>query len=592
MKNLALTAVVALLSTCCGPSALARLSETVLVGHERQPIDVFSHGYVEHRITLRSLDEENEHTVTVQLGPHAGSGNVLGEVTRTVTIAPEQKLTVPIWQPAMDYRGTVDVLVDGRETNNSFDAAWFNEGEGLKILISPGSRGPDYLALISRMEAFFHGNRSSSHHYGPTGNPMVRSSLPVGRWSSHWIGYTCFDAVMATATEMETMPPNVQAAIRRYVRAGGILCVLGEWPMPDPWQHLPERQNEGLLRYRPGLGHVLVMPGDVGSSVNAAYEYARVAEQLHRRARRSKGIWSNNFMNLEAANKEFPILKELAIPVRGLFLLMLVFAVVIGPVNLIWLYKIKRRIWMLWTVPAVSGAACLLVVAVAFLSEGFGGRTRTAALTLLDQRARNATTVGTHAFYSTTAPGTLHYSQQTWVVPQIKKNASWHWRRREGRRRSIDWTQDQHLTEGWLAPRLPTHLALRRCEQRRERLDVTPLANGRLRVVNGLGVPLQSLQVADAEGFIHEVAALGAGDEAILTRTGRRQRGSTTLDRLTRDWFSNGIEQVADGAQSLPIPAHSYLAVLDGASPFLESHWPDAEHDDVSLVFGLWEAKQ
>ena len=41
-------------------------------------------------------------------------------------------------------------------------------------------------------------------------------------------------------------------------------------------------------------------------------------------------------------------------PVRGLFVLVLLFALGIGPVNLWLLSKYKRRIWLWWNVPAIS----------------------------------------------------------------------------------------------------------------------------------------------------------------------------------------------------------------------------------------------
>ena len=43
---------------------------------------------------------------------------------------------------------------------------------------------------------------------------------------------------------------------------------------------------------------------------------------------------------------------------------------VIGPVNLIYLNRIKRRTWMLWTIPAISVATTLLVFAYSLLREG------------------------------------------------------------------------------------------------------------------------------------------------------------------------------------------------------------------------------
>ncbi len=54
------------------------------------------------------------------------------------------------------------------------------------------------------------------------------------------------------------------------------------------------------------------------------------------------------------ANVKFPVIEDIGIPVKGLFLLMLLFVLAIGPINLMVLARKKRRIWLLWTTPVIS----------------------------------------------------------------------------------------------------------------------------------------------------------------------------------------------------------------------------------------------
>ena len=74
-------------------------------------------------------------------------------------------------------------------------------------------------------------------------------------------------------------------------------------------------------------------------------------------------------------------------PVKGLFVLVLLFTIGIGPVNIWVLSRYRKRIWLWWNVPAVSLLTCLAVFCYALLAEGWTPRGKIASLTVLDERA-------------------------------------------------------------------------------------------------------------------------------------------------------------------------------------------------------------
>jgi hypothetical protein len=124
------------------------------------------------------------------------------------------------------------------------------------------------------------------------------------------------------------------------------------------------------------------------------------------------------------ANRAFPVVANPETPVRPLFGLMLLFAVAIGPVNLYLLARTKRRIWMLWTVPAIALATCAAVFGTMLCLEGWHARIRTEGLTLLDESTGRASTIGWTAFYTPITPrGGLHFSPDTELAPQLAINA-------------------------------------------------------------------------------------------------------------------------------------------------------------------------
>ena len=78
---------------------------------------------------------------------------------------------------------------------------------------------------------------------------------------------------------------------------------------------------------------------------------------------------------------------------------MIVFVIVIGPVNLSLLSRWKRRLWLLWTVPAIAGITVAAVFGYMLVAEGWSRHIRTDIITVKDETTGRATTIGWTAFY-------------------------------------------------------------------------------------------------------------------------------------------------------------------------------------------------
>ncbi len=219
-----------------------------------------------------------------------------------------------------------------------------------------------------------------------------------------------------------------------------------------------------------------------------------------------------------AANAALPIVESLKIPTRGIVVIMLAFVIIIGPVNIIWLNRRKRRTWMLWTIPAISFATTLLVFAYSLLREGITPDTRIAGLTVLDQTSHRAATIGGTAFYCPLTPsGGLHFDFGTEATPLVQiGNGS-------GTSREVDWTQSQHFQRGWVSARVPAYFHLRKSETRRERIQIVN-ENGKLQIVNSLGAQIKSLWVADADMNVYQADNVAAGQKAGLILSKQSQR--------------------------------------------------------------------
>jgi hypothetical protein len=220
---------------------------------------------------------------------------------------------------------------------------------------------------------------------------------------------------------------------------------------------------------------------------------------------------------------------------------MLLFAVAIGPVNLIVLSRKKRRIWMLWTTPAISLITCLAVFAYATFAEGWNRHARTDGLTLLDERSQRATTIGWTAFYSGLTPSDgLHFGYESELTPLAESMTT-------NIARTIDWTHDQHLANGWVTARVPAHFMVRKSEMRRERITVRRGTDADLKVVNGLGADINQFWLADRDGTIYSATNIPAGAEAALTPFEKESIGGSDEILLFEAWIPLVNQELDNG---------------------------------------------
>ncbi len=390
---------------------------------------------------------------------------------------------------------------------------------------------------------------------------FVHAELPVAEWSSSWLSYTPWDAVILSRADQATLPGPVLAALQSYVEAGGNLFLLGGSEIPRGWRGSGRSPIPGGYRTDLGFGWCFVLGGEKPSDISPA-----AAETMQDAADISAGFWQSLPWD-EAANSLFPVVDNLTIPVRSIVLVMLGFILMIGPVNLVVLTRLKRRTWMLWTIPAISLATCGLVFVYSFLREGFTPDCRFESVTFLDQADRRATSFGADAIYCPLTPSDgLRFSSDTEATPLVRPSQG-----SSGAQREIDWTQSQHFRRGWVTARVPAHFLLRKSEGRRERLQL--ISQGAdLEVVNGLGAPVISLFLCDSAGRLFQGSQIAAGQQAPLIPTTRERRSEERLG--VRPLFF----EASYGAQcdllttnaAAYLRSGTYVAELDG-SPFLEN---------------------
>lgn len=425
-----------------------------------------------------------------------------------------------------------------------------------------------------------HGSSSS----GAEVIQSLRAEAALNDWSDDWLAYTPFDVIVLGAADVAVLPAPVAAAIGNYLQAGGNVVIFGESSVPVAWAAIRSNPTAGGQQFSSGFGRIFIMP-----DASLAQISPQTMRSLREAAAASARYWQMLPGDGDAANAALPVVESLKIPVRGTVIIMLLFIIAIGPLNIFLLARKNRRTWMLWTIPAISFATTLLVFAYSLVREGVTPNTRIAGLTVLDQASHHAATAGAVGFYCPLTPGGgLHFESRTEATPLVPIGYA-----RSGQaQREVDWSQGQHLQRGWVASRVPAHFHLRKSETRRERLEILN-ENGRLQVVNGLGATIQSLWVADADLNFYEATNIVAGQKAPLVLSKDPPPAEKTGARgLLRDFGFAPATPGPDASASKYLQPGTYLAVLEG-NPFIENALGAAASPKRTrasgLVFGILE---
>ena len=416
--------------------------------------------------------------------------------------------------------------------------------------------------------------RSSSTADHPT---IMKAEWEIPDWSDNWLAYTAFDMVVVHSTDFGGMSPAVKEALWRYTEAGGVLTVFGKAEIPAPWNDRMVSSIGGVARYSVGFGECLKFDASDAGNMNSEQ-----LNQIGRSTRLTAAVW-DSFGNAAAANGAFPVVENLSVPVGGITLIMLLFIVAVGPANIFLLARKNRRIWMLWTVPAISLATCGVVFVYSLFSEGITPRVRMESVTLLDHASKRATTLGRLAFYCPLTPsGGLSFNYDSEIFPIVERGFGG-----RGTSKTIDWSQGQHFQSGWLQARMPAHFAIRKSESRRERVQFEKQADGSWAAINGLGARVAALNFRAPDGMVWTLNELDAGSKAVMSITSKP--GATRNREVFRNMYQHGAWMgiVGDSFQAKDLPPGSYQATLE-TTPFMESGLKGhAKYKTGSVVFGI-----
>jgi hypothetical protein len=362
-----------------------------------------------------------------------------------------------------------------------------------------------------------------------------------------WQSYSAMDTIVLQGEAIAGLHPDARAALRTWVETGGSLLAYTERPderadLRRMFPVLPASLPEGHCGFDCGLGRIVVGPSfPFVNEENFALYHRTLQEtgdpicRTDAIERHNPGARTRNFYG-RGGERPTSIPGIGGVSARAFAFAILLFGILVGPVNLFVLSRMKRRVWALVTIPMLSLAAFLSIVGYAYYAEGREVQVLARSLTVLDQVQRRSVTSADLAYYTGLSPTRGLEFEGDLAVFNSPKNLYDYRADRFG----VDWSEGTRAYGQWLPARATTILKTVGARSARERLEVEREGES-LAVRNSLGVALRELIVADEDGRLFRGSNIAAGERSRLSelmppRNIREILSSADDEAATQHW--------------------------------------------------------
>lgn len=407
---------------------------------------------------------------------------------------------------------------------------------------------------------------------GSRGGTQV--SVGAATWddlSADWQAYSSLDAVVLSTANRAALDAHLEP-ILAWVRLGGTLLLVGK-EGPEELRSVDLLEDAFGSREQPvgtedlfayGLGRIRLVDESFVWSANA-WGQACVDAVLDRYT------FHSDFSAVMPGRSVGPDFSGLSpfneLPLRGFLAGLMLFVILIGPLNLLLIGRLRRPALLLLSVPALSGLATLGILGYGILQQGLEVRVRDHSLVYLDQgRARVASLTMRDLFAGGFASEGLRPGPGTAVFP-IGDHQD------HGPSYRVERSGDAVLLAGdFLPSRQHVRQAIASEAASRLRVEVEG-SGGQVVVRNATPEAIDELYYHALDGKWYRVASLAAGAEQVA---GTAMFAGSSLEKSLLDRF-RGEHFVPPGA---------YIARME-SNPFLDDLGLEPEFEgSESFVIG------
>jgi len=201
----------------------------------------------------------------------------------------------------------------------------------------------------------------SSHSVSTFGHTFDATNMP-----EDWRCYIGHDLIFLTDQEWLKLSPGSRNAILKWISHGGHLRIFSESNANPKSLNLPEGNN-------PSWGGIKILPLP---STGLIPNPAALVKEIKGKLSKQKGPYRMSHQRSDFRNAWHPQTSfgKKAFNVIFFVLVLIAFAVLVGPVNLFVFAKAGERHKLFITTPIISAIASLLLLILIFFQDGFGGK--------------------------------------------------------------------------------------------------------------------------------------------------------------------------------------------------------------------------
>ncbi|TLD68702.1 hypothetical protein FEM03_21200 [Phragmitibacter flavus] len=459
--------------------------------------------------------------LTWQLDFSSGNGygsSAVRNSSYSITVQAGQKgeltLYVPVTQMMSGYYGGRDL--EWKVTGHGV------RGSGSLDSIGHSSSGTQYVGLSEGAVGTGGWNALDTElGSGSSAKELRGTELDMRKAPEDWRGYTGLAQLWMTEGEWLAMSEVARAAVQDWVGFGGRMFVLVEDLGIERVAALglPPMIGEG---HPMGAGWVRRVEWD--GKVLPVKEVAKWVREEHEDLNRVLVKYDDRWTLVKQMGR-------LNLNTPLVFGFMVVFGLLVGPVNLFWFAGAGRRSRLFWTTPLLSIAGSLVLMVLMIVQDGFGGTGVRQVLVMLQPESKRMGVVQEQASKTGVLVGSAFAKGEPMMLTPLNVERS----RSSSQMKDEFEETNQSASGSWFASRSIQAQLMMSVRPTRAAVEFFASAEpgGAPEVLSSVGVALDEVYVRDMKGAVWKVSDLGTGE--------RRRMEASSLKELL-EWMEKEME--------------------------------------------------
>jgi len=351
-----------------------------------------------------------------------------------------------------------------------------------------------------------------------SGQSLYGSSIKPESLPRNWLGFAGVDSVWLAESDWSKMAPESREALKEWLMQGGHLFIasqsIAEFNLADLGI---KSAGTGISTYPAWLGTVTLLPWDGKSNLllpnmqNAAITILLDRNELNMQI-------SEGYKDQGNASFTWPLLLKMPDAAAAGFLVlifMVIFAVLVGPVNLFVFARDPFRFRLFWTTPLLSLATSLLLGGLILIKDGLGASGQALTLIYLPAGENREVRIQEQCTLGGLLLNRRFKMEQPAFLVMLKLNNNY------DNRRVMNVNELKTYSGDWFASRSVSGHLLVRMDPSRARVEVVNKApfneKNPPQIISSVETPLEEFFFVDESKQYWKAANVSSGQKTVLT---------------------------------------------------------------------------